>query len=176
MIPSSIRLACGGERDAALIRDREWLVTNGLGGYASGTVLGVPTRRYHGLFIPNLPHPEGRHLMIGRYDEELIAGDVRALLGGADLEDGTTESDAGAYLREFVLDGLTPTWRFEIGGSTVPRYSATHSRCQRERAPGEGRKSPSNSFTRLGSTVPVIASSGISRTAFRPARGSDRSS
>jgi hypothetical protein len=115
--PSSIRLACGGERDAVLIRDREWLVTNGLGGYASGTVLGVPTRRYHGLFIPNLPHPEGRHLMIGRYDEELIAGDVRALLGGADLEDGTTESDAGAYLREFVLDGLTPTWRFEVGGA-----------------------------------------------------------
>ena len=121
MSPSSIRLACGGERDAALIRDREWLVTNGLGGYASGTVLGVPTRRYHGLFVPNLAHPEGRHLMIGRYDEELIAGDARALLGGADLEDGTTESDAGRVLREFVLDGLTPTWRFEVGGSTVEK-------------------------------------------------------
>ena len=70
----------------------------------------------------------------------------------------------------------SPTRTTEIGGSTAPRYSATHSRCQRERAPGAGRKSPSNSFTRLGSTVPAIASSGISRTALRPARGSDRSS
>ena len=104
MSSSSIRLACGGGRDAAALRDREWLVTNGLGGYASGTVLGVPTRRYHGLFVPNLAQPEGRHLMIGRYDEELIAGDARALLGGADLEDGTTENDAGVVLREFTLD------------------------------------------------------------------------
>jgi predicted glycogen debranching enzyme len=118
---ASVRLACGGERDAAALRDREWLVTNGLGGYASGTVLGVPTRRYHGLFLPNLAHPEGRHLMIGRYDEELIAGDARALLGGADLEDGRTESDARAVLREFTLEGLTPTWRFEIGASTVEK-------------------------------------------------------
>ena len=88
MSESSIRLACCGERDAAALRDREWLVTNGLGGYASGTVLGVPTRRYHGLFVPNLAQPEGRHLMIGRYDEELITGGTRALLGGADLEEG----------------------------------------------------------------------------------------
>ncbi|MGE5791309.1 MAG: amylo-alpha-1,6-glucosidase [Bacteroidota bacterium] len=117
----SIRLACGGERDAATLREREWLVTNGLGGYASGTVLGVPTRRYHGLFLPNLPRPEGRHLMIGRYDEELIAGDLRARLGGADLEDGTTEGDAAAHLREFALEALVPTWRFGIGASVVEK-------------------------------------------------------
>jgi len=39
---------------------REWLVTNGLGGYASGTVAGVITRRYHGLLIAALPAPLGR--------------------------------------------------------------------------------------------------------------------
>ena len=39
---------------------REWLVTNGLGGYASGTLLGLATRRYHGVFVPNLPAPRGR--------------------------------------------------------------------------------------------------------------------
>jgi predicted glycogen debranching enzyme len=125
----SIRLAAGG-RHAALVaggdrdrlwREREWLVTNGLGGYASGTVIGVPTRRYHGLFIPNLAHPEGRHLMIGRYDEEVLAGGERALLGGADLEDGTTETDAPGHFREFVLDGAIPTWRFAVGASVIER-------------------------------------------------------
>ncbi len=121
MTVPSIRLACSGERDAAALRNREWLVTNGLGGYASGTVLGVPTRRYHGLFLPNLAAPEGRHLMIGRYDEELIAGDARALLGGADLEDGTAETDAAAHLREFALDALVPTWRFALGASTIEK-------------------------------------------------------
>ena len=57
--------------------------------------------------------------MIGRYDDELIAGGARALLGGADLEDGTTECDAGAALREFTLEGLVPIWLFAIGASTV---------------------------------------------------------
>ena len=48
---------------------KEWLVTNGLGGYASGTLLGAPTRRYHGIFVPDLPSPCGRTVMIPRLDE-----------------------------------------------------------------------------------------------------------
>ena len=47
--------------DATAWRQREWLLTNGLGGYASGTLAGVCTRRYHGLFVPNLQQPRGRH-------------------------------------------------------------------------------------------------------------------
>jgi hypothetical protein len=43
---------------------REWLVTNGLGGYASGTISGVVTRRYHGLLIAALPDPFGRTAML----------------------------------------------------------------------------------------------------------------
>src|SRR5437660_4330668 len=50
---------------------REWLVTNALGGYASGTVAGVPTRRYHGLLIAALPAPLGRTVMLG-YVTELL--------------------------------------------------------------------------------------------------------
>ena len=42
------------DRDPLELRRREWLVTNGLGGYASGTIAGIPTRKYHGLFVPNL--------------------------------------------------------------------------------------------------------------------------
>ena len=54
----------GDDSDAE--RTREWLVTNGLGGYASGTVCGVPTRRYHGLLIAALPTPLGRMMMLNQ--------------------------------------------------------------------------------------------------------------
>ena len=43
---------------------QEWLITNGLGGYASGTVLGIPTRRYHGMLVAALPNPAGRVMML----------------------------------------------------------------------------------------------------------------
>src|ERR1041385_4490516 len=58
-----------GEREALLTR--EWLVTNGLGGYASGTVAGVATRRYHGLLIAALPNPLGRRGMFNHLWEQL---------------------------------------------------------------------------------------------------------
>lgn len=48
---------------------REWLVTNGLGGYASGSIAGVLTRRYHGLLVSALPAPHGRTVMIGHLAE-----------------------------------------------------------------------------------------------------------
>ncbi|MEP6601107.1 MAG: amylo-alpha-1,6-glucosidase [Nitrospirota bacterium] len=101
-----------GEIDFLLAR--EWLATNGLGGYASGTLLGVATRRYHGLFIPNLPAPRGRTVVIPRLDEEVRSGVGTVLLGGAEFEDGHIEADGDRFLREFRLDCLIPTWTFEI--------------------------------------------------------------
>ena len=52
---------------------REWLVTNGLGGYASGTVAGVVTRRYHGLLVAALPAPLGRVVMLNHLLERVRA-------------------------------------------------------------------------------------------------------
>jgi hypothetical protein len=63
-----------GNADAANVEPlltREWLVTNGLGGYASGTVAGVATRRYHGLLIAALPNPLGRCMMLKHLWEQL---------------------------------------------------------------------------------------------------------
>jgi len=60
------RETCGRLDVAA---DREWLVTNGIGGYASGTVAGLLTRRYHGLLIAALKPPLGRTLLLTRLDE-----------------------------------------------------------------------------------------------------------
>ena len=51
---------------------REWLVTNGLGGYAAGTIGGAPSRRYHGVLIAALPPPHGRRLLLSDVHEELL--------------------------------------------------------------------------------------------------------
>src|SRR5262245_65336646 len=64
------------DRRAALLT-REWLVTNGLGGYASGTIGGAPSRRYHGLLIAALPPPYGRRLLLTDVSETLYIGGRR---------------------------------------------------------------------------------------------------
>lgn len=104
--------------DAALLRSREWLVTNGLGGFSSGTLAGIPSRKYHGLFVPNLASPKGRHILISRCDELLVAGSRRLLLGGAEFRDKLV-SDSHHYLKEFRLDRRIAVWRFEFEGGVV---------------------------------------------------------
>src|SRR5262244_2595875 len=69
---------------------QEWLVTNGLGGYASGTVSGAITRRYHGLLIAALPNPLGRMMMLNGLSERLRLPDRRVVYTGAEELAGTT--------------------------------------------------------------------------------------
>ena len=68
----------------------EWLVTNGLGGYASGTVSGAITRRYHGLLIAALPNPLGRMMMLNGLSERLRLPDRRVVYTGAEELAGIT--------------------------------------------------------------------------------------
>jgi predicted glycogen debranching enzyme len=90
----------------------EWLVANGIGGYASGTVAGVCTRRYHGLLIAALPVPFGRMVMFNHAHEELcFKGGESVLLTGEETPEGLTQPLC-RHLQEFVLrDGL-PVWRY----------------------------------------------------------------
>jgi len=104
------------ERDPDFLRSREWLVTNGLGGYASGTLAGIPARKYHGLFVPNLASPKGRHIMISRCDECVIAGPRVLHLGGAEFEDGRFVGESHDVLKAFRLDHRIAIWRFEFDG------------------------------------------------------------
>jgi len=120
-LPPAIVFDWTGEGDPAFLRDREWLVTNGLGGYASGTLLGIGTRRYHGLFVPNLVAPKGRHVMIARFDEEILLADRVVHLGGAEFLDGRLETDVHRCLRRFTLEALMPTWRFQIGEHVIEK-------------------------------------------------------
>ena len=107
--------------DPEALRNREWLVTNGLGGYASGTLLGTGSRRYHGLFVPNLPDPKGRYILLSRFDEQVTCGDIAAHLGGAEFASGHLETETHLYLDRFYLDRSIPTWIFAIGDALVEK-------------------------------------------------------
>jgi predicted glycogen debranching enzyme len=107
--------------DPAELRRNEWLVTNGLGGYASGTVAGIPARKYHGLFVPNLSAPKGRHIMISRCDEMILAGSQRFHLGGAEFSGERIIGESHRYLAEFCLDHRIAVWRFEFEGYALEK-------------------------------------------------------
>jgi len=97
---------------------REWLVANGRGGYASGSVSGVPTRRFHGLLVAALPTPIGRAMMLNHMFETVHLADATVIpLGGYERESGELEVNVSPVLSEFVLERGLPVWRIELGGT-----------------------------------------------------------
>ncbi|HUE14779.1 MAG TPA: amylo-alpha-1,6-glucosidase [Planctomycetaceae bacterium] len=94
--------------------DDEWLVTNGLSGYASGTISGACTRRYHGLLIAALPVPLGRLMMLNHLSVEIILPDGHvAQLDREELPDDSTTDQA--WLGEFQLEAGLPVWHYKVG-------------------------------------------------------------
>src|SRR5437763_856016 len=81
----------------------EWLVTNGLGGYASGTVTGAITRRYHGLLIAALPKRLGRMVLLDGLSGRLRLPDRRVVYTGAEGLSGIS-AEATLALSEFRLE------------------------------------------------------------------------
>ena len=108
-----------GDPQDALLK-REWLVTNGLGGYASGTIAGACTRRFHGLLIAAMPAPLGRVMMLNHFEEHLIAGDRRWRLSSAEERDAERYPDPD-FLEEFVLEKGLPVWRWSAGGLRIEK-------------------------------------------------------
>jgi predicted glycogen debranching enzyme len=101
---------------------REWLVTNGLGGYASGTIAGVVTRRYHGLLVASLPAPLGRMVMLNHLLERVRLPDRRVVwLGDEDAVAGSNAADRGGHLVEFRLELGLPVWIYQLEGLTIER-------------------------------------------------------
>jgi predicted glycogen debranching enzyme len=115
LIPIQTGWRRGDPRDDLLVR--EWLITNSLGGYASGTIGGANTRRFHGFLIAALPAPLGRTMMFNHLEEILegpddlcwrLSGDEHGGRGVVFPEDGTLE--------EFSLENGKPVWRFSGNG------------------------------------------------------------
>ncbi|MHA7630006.1 amylo-alpha-1,6-glucosidase [Corallococcus sp. M7] len=98
----------------------EWLLTNGRGGYASGTVVGCNTRRYHGLFIPTL-EKLGRTVLMARLEETALVDGERYRLTSEEHDDGTTLEDGARHLRHFHLEGLIPVWEYAVGRARLRR-------------------------------------------------------
>ncbi|HEY7509153.1 MAG TPA: amylo-alpha-1,6-glucosidase [Vicinamibacteria bacterium] len=111
-----------GQAGWETLLSREWLVTNGLGGYASGTVCGVPTRRFHGLLIAALPAPQGRTMMLNHLWEELRLPDgTEVNLSGEERDQADPRFPADDYLSEFRLEAGLPVWTYRVGGTVLEK-------------------------------------------------------
>lgn len=119
--PRVMEWSVDSDEEVDVLVSREWLVTNGLGGYASGTVGGVPTRRYHGLLVAALPAPLGRVMMLNRLAERiLLPGGVAGRLGGLERSGSLKVPGAGS-LAEFRLEAGLPVWRHRVGPALIEK-------------------------------------------------------
>lgn len=109
-------------RNVEAARRREWLVTNGLGGYASGTVAGINTRRYHGLLVASLNPPVQRMVLLAALEEWLLtpAGE-RQPLSAQEYWDGTVYPDGFRMLQGVDIDGMLPTFRWTVDGRIIEK-------------------------------------------------------
>src|SRR5256884_1011239 len=101
---------------------REWLVTNGLGGYASGTVAGVNSRRYHGLLVAALNPPVQRMVLVAALQEWVRSddGDMQPL-SAQEYWDGTVFPQGYRELEAVDLDGMLPVFRWNIAGHIIEK-------------------------------------------------------
>jgi predicted glycogen debranching enzyme len=112
------REVCG---DLAAAEGREWLVTNGLGGYASGTLAGSLTRRYHGLLIAALQPPLGRTLLLTKFDETVTYDGQTYPLSTNRWAGGVVEPAGYRHLERFHLEGTTPTWTYACADALLEK-------------------------------------------------------
>ena len=98
---------------------REWLVTNGLGGFASGTIAGARTRRYHGLLVAALKPPVERVVLVAKLEASARYDGSAFALGSNEYADGTIDPRGFENLASFALEGLTPVWRWVIGDAVL---------------------------------------------------------
>ncbi|MCA9933860.1 MAG: glycogen debranching enzyme N-terminal domain-containing protein, partial [Anaerolineales bacterium] len=118
------REVCG---ELATAERREWLVTNGIGGFASGTIAGLLTRRYHGLLLAALKPPLGRTLLLAKLDETAEydgiypnSGKLTPLYNNR-WASGTVEPNGHHHINHFHLEGTTPVWTFAIANALLEK-------------------------------------------------------
>lgn len=100
---------------------REWLVANGAGGYASSTICGANTRRYHGLLVAALQPPLGRTLLLAKIDEQADVNGASYYLGTNEYGDGTIHPSGLVHLERFELDGNVVSFVYTVGRATLEK-------------------------------------------------------
>ena len=112
------REICG---DLASAESREWLVTNGIGGYASGTVAGSLTRRYHGLLVAALQPPVGRTQLVATADELVQYRGTDFSLATHRWAGGAIDPKGFLNLESFHLEGVTPVWAYALADALLEK-------------------------------------------------------
>lgn len=112
------REICGNLR---LAEQREWLVTNGIGGYACGTVAGLLTRHYHGLLVAALNPPVGRMLLLTKLDDTAIYCNRIYPLCANRWADGSVNPEGDRHIERFFLEGTTPVWQFAVADALITK-------------------------------------------------------
>ncbi len=112
------REICG---DLAAAESREWLVTNGIGGYASGTIAGSQTRRYHGLLIAAFQPPVGRTQLVSAIDEIAHYAGADFSLATHRWASGAVEPKGFLLLEDFRLQGSTPVWTYALSDALLEK-------------------------------------------------------
>lgn len=111
----------------AVAESREWLVTNGIGGFASGTLTGTLSRRYHGLLVAALNPPVERTLLLAKIDETAEYDGIYPQSGKFyplytnRWADGSIEPSGNHHLNRFHLEGTTPVWTYGIGNALLEK-------------------------------------------------------
>jgi predicted glycogen debranching enzyme len=111
-----------GDLDGA--STREWLVADGWGGFAMGTVGGLRTRRYHGLLVVARDSPSTRMLGLVSLDPVLVLGDTRVRLAVHEWADGAIDPAGNLHLASFDLTDGIPRWRWQVGDVILERELA----------------------------------------------------
>jgi predicted glycogen debranching enzyme len=104
-----------------LAESREWLVTNGLGGFASGTAAGTSTRRYHGLLMASLQPPTDRTLLVAGVDEAVRYGGTSFPLATNRWLSGDVSPKGYLNIEGFHLEGTKPVWRYALADALLEK-------------------------------------------------------
>jgi predicted glycogen debranching enzyme len=105
----------------AAAESRKWLCANGLGGFASGTVAGLRTRRYHGLLVAALKPPVGRTVLVSGLEERVEYDGRPYALASNRWADGTIAPDGHRFIERFQLDGTTPVWHYACADALIEK-------------------------------------------------------
>src|SRR5712672_1939827 len=100
---------------------REWLVTNGIGGYASGTLAGGMSRRYHGLLVAALRPPVGRTQLVAWIDEIVRYNSAEFALATHRWASGAIDPQGFQHIEGFRLEGTMPVWTYAIGDARLEK-------------------------------------------------------
>jgi predicted glycogen debranching enzyme len=104
-----------------LAESREWLVTNGIGGFASGTVAGTSTRRYHGLLMASLEPPTARTLLVAGVDETVRYLEKSFPLATNRWLSGDVSPAGYLQMESFHLEGTKPVWSYALADALLEK-------------------------------------------------------